>query len=142
MSDAELFTPAEAGLLTETLQLRQKAIRELTENEKLPCGVEDRAFLLHNLKGIEDVVLKTAGLRIRKRENETALQENQLMQDVLNALAQNKSKRSQRIGPPKPLAPELSAVTLVPGETDINPPPLNPDEVLGKPVVTPPKKVR
>lgn len=115
-------------ILQQNIDIRQLINQELFKDGKLPDGDEERKLLIANLTGLEKIALTRSRLRGDKANAKTAADAQSI---VAQALAANRTRRSTaNEGPRVTLPTSVPRPILVPGETDVESPYLDPAEIL------------
>lgn len=116
-------------LLAENIKTRQTITKLLFDGTKLPTGEGEVKLLLDNLSGIEKIALGRTKNRV-KAEGTTAVANAQaLIAQAIN----NRNKllsRPASINRDTSLPDSVARPDVVPGETEMNPDPINPADIL------------
>lgn len=130
MSDSgQLMDVVDQGRLELTLSVREKIIKGLTSDGKIPEGEEDRSFLMKALDGMDRTVLSKAKIKSDdKNATNQAAATNMVAQLLLTAASRRTGKRTE----PVLLGSDIPEPELVDGETFIGVQTFKSTEILGE----------
>jgi hypothetical protein len=119
MSDItnDVIEQEDKARLNLTLSVRERIIRNLTDDGKLPSSMDDRAFLLQALDGMDRTVLSKSKIKADDKNNKSQQENAKMIAGILSRipLKNTQSDFTRSIELPK----EVTVNDPVPGEKDI-----------------------
>jgi len=125
-----IYTEEEQEVLDLVKSTRINIIKDMTnEGTSVPDNVGKIRVLNEVLTATDKMIAETATIRVKQTE---AANSGATTAMVVELLKKSRTMQQQFIGEGKPpvIEQEVAKVDLVPGETDVNPEPLDPEEFV------------